>query len=106
MVEQRAAARWQDPDSQTVDHVNKTGHRFKYSEATILSHAEKNLERLFKDAWLSDDNRINQYMELHPAYLVLRYQLTGKRERGTGHTPINTRWYTSGGQGRKLARAT
>jgi len=31
-----------------ADHVNETGHRFMFSEATILSHAEKDLKEYLK----------------------------------------------------------
>jgi len=89
MAEHRAAVRRLDSNSQIDEHVNETGHRFNFSEATILSHAENDSERLFKEAWLSDDKSINRHIDLHPDYLAMCYQLARRRDRITGRRSIN-----------------
>ncbi len=53
-------------------HCVNTGHDFNLAEAKILSHASSWTASLFKEAWLSNENSINNCIELPQAYSVLR----------------------------------
>ncbi len=53
-------------------HYVDTGHGFYLAETKILSHAYSWTVRLFKEAWLSNENSINKCIELPQAYSVLR----------------------------------
>ncbi len=52
-------------------HCVDTGHGFNLAEAKILGHASSWTARLFKEAWLSNENSINKGIELPQAYSVL-----------------------------------
>ncbi len=53
-------------------HCGDTGHDFNLAEAKILSHVSSWTARLFKEAWLSNENSINKCIELPQAFSVLR----------------------------------
>ncbi len=53
-------------------HRMDTGHDFNLAEAKILSHASSWTARIFKEAWLSNENSINKCIDLPQAYSVLR----------------------------------
>ncbi len=48
------------------------GHGFNLAVATILSHVKSWAERLFKEAWPSNENSINKRIELLQVCSVLR----------------------------------
>ncbi len=53
-------------------HYVDTGHDFNLAEVKIVSHASSWTGRLFKEAWLSNENSINKCIELPQAHSVLR----------------------------------
>ncbi len=55
-----------------ASHSVDTGHIFDLAEITIRSHASSWTARLFKEAWLSNKNSLNNCIKLPQAYSVLR----------------------------------
>jgi len=50
MAEHQSDIRRQNPDSQLAEHVYQTGHALKFNEVKIIDSADKESERLVKEA--------------------------------------------------------
>jgi len=83
MAEHQSDIRRQNPDSQVAEHVYHTGHTFKFNEVQIIDSADKESERLVKEAWFSTGDTINHHVDLHPAYQALRQALSQRVNYGS-----------------------
>ncbi|VDM03419.1 unnamed protein product [Schistocephalus solidus] len=61
--------------SQVAAHTYETGHEFNFAAAKIIAHARcKTIRELF-EAWASDENSFNRFIDLVPAHRALRSHL-------------------------------
>jgi len=68
MADHQSDIRRQNPDSQLAEHVNQTGHALKFIEVKIIDSADKESERLVKEAWFSAGDTIIHHVDLNLAY--------------------------------------
>ncbi|VDN12901.1 unnamed protein product [Dibothriocephalus latus] len=52
-----------------------TSHEFDVAAAKIIAHAGSKAGRKLIEAWASDENSINRFIDLAPAYIALRRHL-------------------------------
>ncbi|VDL98057.1 unnamed protein product [Schistocephalus solidus] len=73
--EHKLAVRRGDGLSQVAAHAYETGHEFNVAATKIIAHARCKTSRELIGAWASDENLVNRFIDLAPAYKVLRRHL-------------------------------
>ncbi|VDM04343.1 unnamed protein product [Schistocephalus solidus] len=73
--EHKLAMRRGDGLSQVAAHTYETGQKFYFAATKIIAHARCKTSREFIEAWTSDENSVNRFIELAPAYRTLRSHL-------------------------------
>ncbi|VDK89509.1 unnamed protein product [Dibothriocephalus latus] len=61
--------------------IYETGHEFDFAAAMVIAHAGNKTDHEFIEAWASDENAVDRFIDLAPADIALRRQL---RADGTG----------------------
>nr|VZI42818.1 unnamed protein product [Spirometra erinaceieuropaei] len=72
MHEQKLAVRQGDALSQVAAHSYEMGHEFNFAANKIVAHAGNKAGRELIEAWASDENSPNRFVDLAPAYRTLR----------------------------------
>ncbi|BHF66464.1 hypothetical protein SprV_0200948100 [Sparganum proliferum] len=70
--EHKLAARRGDVLSQLAAHTYEMGHEFNFAAIKIVAHAGNQTGRELIEAWASDENMVNRYIDLAPAHRALR----------------------------------
>nr|VZH99563.1 unnamed protein product [Spirometra erinaceieuropaei] len=73
--EHKLAVRRGDALSQVAAHTYEMGHEFDFAATKIVAHAGDKTGRELIEAWASDENSVNRFIDLAPAYRVLRSHL-------------------------------
>ncbi|VDM05689.1 unnamed protein product [Schistocephalus solidus] len=73
--EHKLAVRRGDGLSQVAAHTYETGHEFNSTATKIIAHARCKTSRELIEAWASDENSVNGFIDLAPIYRALRSQL-------------------------------
>ncbi|VDL98800.1 unnamed protein product [Schistocephalus solidus] len=73
--EHKLAVRRGDGLSQVAAHTYKIGHEFNFAATKIIAHARCKTNRELIEAWASDENLVNRFIDLVPAYRPLRSHL-------------------------------
>ncbi|VDM04822.1 unnamed protein product [Schistocephalus solidus] len=73
--EHKHAVRRGDGLSQVAAHTYETGHEFNFAATTIIAHVRCKTNRELIEAWASDMNSVNLFIDLAPAYRLLRSHL-------------------------------
>nr|VZI02570.1 unnamed protein product [Spirometra erinaceieuropaei] len=73
--EHELAVRRGDALSQVAAHIYEMGHDFNFATTKIVAHAGNNTGRELIEAWASDENSFNRFIDLAPAYRALRSHL-------------------------------
>ncbi|VDM05566.1 unnamed protein product [Schistocephalus solidus] len=69
--EHNLAVRRADGLSQVAAHIYETGHEFNFAAMKIIAHARCKTSRELIEAWASDENSVNRFIDLAPAYKAL-----------------------------------
>ncbi|BHF66136.1 hypothetical protein SprV_0200915000 [Sparganum proliferum] len=67
--EHKLAVRRGDASSQVTAHTYEMGHEFNFAATKIVAHAGKKTGRELIEAWASDENSANRFIDLAPAYI-------------------------------------
>ncbi|BHF65463.1 hypothetical protein SprV_0200847400 [Sparganum proliferum] len=70
--EHKLAVRRGDALSQVAAHTYEMGHEFNFAATKIVAHAGNKTGRELIEAWASDENSVNRFIDLAPAYRALR----------------------------------
>ncbi|VDL85603.1 unnamed protein product [Schistocephalus solidus] len=73
--EHKLAVRRGDGLSQVAAHTYETGLEFNYAAMKIIAHARCKTSRELIEAWASNENSVNRFIDLAPAYRALRSHL-------------------------------
>ncbi|BHF70548.1 hypothetical protein SprV_0301360000 [Sparganum proliferum] len=73
--EHKLAVRRGDALSQVAAHTYEMGHEFNFAATKIVAHAGNKTGRELIEAWASDGNSVNRFIDLAPAYRALRSHL-------------------------------
>nr|VZI46279.1 unnamed protein product [Spirometra erinaceieuropaei] len=73
--EHKLAVRRGDALSQVTAQTYEMGHEFNFAVTKIVAHAGNKTGRELIEAWASDENSVNRFIDLAPAYGDLRSQL-------------------------------
>ncbi|BHF78610.1 hypothetical protein SprV_0602172300 [Sparganum proliferum] len=73
--EHKLAVRRGDALSQVAVHTYEVGHEFNFAVTKIVAHAGNKTDRGLIEAWASDENSVNRFIDLAPAYRALRSHL-------------------------------
>ncbi|BHF60594.1 hypothetical protein SprV_0100355900 [Sparganum proliferum] len=73
--EHKLAVRRGDALSQVAAHTYEMGHEFNFAATKIVAHAGNKTGRELIEAWASDENSVNRFIDLAPAYRALRSHL-------------------------------
>ncbi|BHF66703.1 hypothetical protein SprV_0200972500 [Sparganum proliferum] len=73
--EHKLAVRRGDALSQVAAHTSQMGHEFNFAATKIVVHARNKAGRELIEAWASDENSVDRFIDLAPAYRVLRSHL-------------------------------
>ncbi|BHF79535.1 hypothetical protein SprV_0702265600 [Sparganum proliferum] len=73
--EHKLAVRQGDALSQVAAHTYEMGHEFNFAAIKIVTHAGNKTGRELIEAWASDENSVNRFADLAPAYRALRSHL-------------------------------
>ncbi|VDM03632.1 unnamed protein product [Schistocephalus solidus] len=73
--EHKLAVRRGDDLSQVAAHTYETGHEFNFAAMKIIAHAICKTSQELIEAWASDENSVNRFIDLAPAYRALRSHL-------------------------------
>nr|VZI19318.1 unnamed protein product [Spirometra erinaceieuropaei] len=73
--EHKLAVRRGDALSQVAAHTYEMGHEFDLAATKIVAHAGKKTGRRLIEAWASDENSVNRFIDLAPTYRALRIHL-------------------------------
>ncbi|VDL96746.1 unnamed protein product [Schistocephalus solidus] len=73
--EHKLAVRWGDGLSQVAAHRYETGYEFNFEATKIIAHAKCKTSREWIEAWASDENSVNRFIDLVPAYGAVRSHL-------------------------------
>ncbi|BHF85270.1 hypothetical protein SprV_1002843300 [Sparganum proliferum] len=73
--EHKLAVRRGDALSQVAAHTYEMGHEFNFAATKIVAHAGNKTGRESIEAWASDENSVNRFIDLAPAYRALRSHL-------------------------------
>ncbi|BHF70404.1 hypothetical protein SprV_0301345400 [Sparganum proliferum] len=58
-----------------LSQVDEMGHEFNFAATKIVAHAGNKTGRELIEAWVSDENSVNRFIDLAPAYRALRSHL-------------------------------
>ncbi|BHF78930.1 hypothetical protein SprV_0602204700 [Sparganum proliferum] len=86
--EHKLAVRRGDASSQVAAHTYEMGHELNFSATKIVAHAGNKTGRELIEAWASDENSVNQFIDLAPAYRALRSRL-----QSWAYMPYNCRLF-------------
>ncbi|VDM01445.1 unnamed protein product [Schistocephalus solidus] len=76
--EHKFAVRPSDGLSQVAAHTYETGHKFNFAATKIIAHARCKTSRKLIEVWAFDENSVNRFIDLAPAYRTPRnYLQTG-----------------------------
>ncbi|VDL99864.1 unnamed protein product [Schistocephalus solidus] len=70
--EHKLAVRRGDGLAQVAAYTYETGHEFNVAAAKIIANARCKTSRELIEAWASDGNSVNRFIDLAPAYRALR----------------------------------
>ncbi|BHF58455.1 hypothetical protein SprV_0100140700 [Sparganum proliferum] len=73
--EHKMAVRRGDALSQVAAHAYEMGHEFIFAATKIIVHAKNKTGRELIEAWASDENWVDRFIDLAPAYRALRSHL-------------------------------
>ncbi|BHF62568.1 hypothetical protein SprV_0200555000 [Sparganum proliferum] len=73
--EHKLAVRRGDALAQVAAHTYEMGHEFNFTATKIVAHAGNKTGRELIEAWASDENSVNRFIDLAPAYRALRSHL-------------------------------
>ncbi|BHF82888.1 hypothetical protein SprV_0802602700 [Sparganum proliferum] len=73
--EHKLAVRRDDALSQVAAYTYEMGHDFNFAAIKIVAHAGNKTGRELIEAWASDENSVNRFIDLAPAYRALRRHL-------------------------------
>nr|VZI24887.1 unnamed protein product [Spirometra erinaceieuropaei] len=73
--EHKLAVRRGDALSQVAAHTYEMGHEFDFAATKIVAHTGNKTGRELIEAWASDENSVNRFIDLVPAYRALRSHL-------------------------------
>ncbi|BHF83676.1 hypothetical protein SprV_0902682000 [Sparganum proliferum] len=73
--EHKLAVRRDDALSQVVAHTYEMSHKFNFLATKLVAHAGNKTGREVIEAWASDENLVNRFFDLAPAYRALRSHL-------------------------------
>ncbi|VDM02927.1 unnamed protein product [Schistocephalus solidus] len=73
--EHKLVVRRGDGLSQVAAHNHETGHELNFAAKTIIAHAGCQTRRELLEAWVSDENSVNRFIDVAPAYRVLHVHL-------------------------------
>ncbi|BHF63257.1 hypothetical protein SprV_0200624900 [Sparganum proliferum] len=73
--EHKLAVRRGDALSQVAAHTYEMGYEFNFAATRIVAHAGNKTGRELIEAWASDENLDNRFIDLAPAYRALRSHL-------------------------------
>nr|VZI51015.1 unnamed protein product [Spirometra erinaceieuropaei] len=73
--EHKLAVRRGDALSQAAAHTYEMSHEFDFAATKIVAHAGNKTGRELIEAWASDENSVNRFIDLAPAYRALRSRL-------------------------------
>ncbi|VDM04947.1 unnamed protein product [Schistocephalus solidus] len=77
--EHKLAVRRGDGLLQLAAHTYETGHDFNFAATKIITHARCKTSRELIEAWASDENSVNRFIDLAPPYRTLRSYLWTKK---------------------------
>ncbi|VDL89035.1 unnamed protein product [Schistocephalus solidus] len=80
--EHKLAVRRGDGLSQVAAHTYETGYEFNFAATKIIGHARWNISRELIEAWASNENSVNLFIDLALAYRALH------NHPGTGTTVV------------------
>nr|VZI30546.1 unnamed protein product [Spirometra erinaceieuropaei] len=64
-----------DALSQVAAHTYEVGQESNFAATKIVAHAGNKTGRELTEAWASDENSVNQFIDLAPTYRALRSHL-------------------------------
>ena len=67
--------------SQVAEHTRSTGHQFAFDQTRVIDRGKLDHERLFKEAWYSDERCLNRHIELYSGYKVIRTRVRTQQQR-------------------------
>ncbi|VDL97314.1 unnamed protein product [Schistocephalus solidus] len=70
--EHKLVVRRGDGLSQVAAHTYETGHDFNFAATKIIARARCKTRRESIEAWASDENSVNRFVDLAPGYRALR----------------------------------
>nr|VZI24470.1 unnamed protein product [Spirometra erinaceieuropaei] len=73
--EHKLAVQRDDALSLVAAHTYEMGHELKFAATKIVAHAGNKTDRELTEAWTSDENSVNRFIDLAPAYRALRSHL-------------------------------
>ncbi|BHF85863.1 hypothetical protein SprV_1002903700 [Sparganum proliferum] len=73
--EHKLAVRRGDALSQVAAHTYEMGHELNFAATKIVAHAGNKTGRELIEAWASDENSVNRFIDLAPAYRALHSHL-------------------------------
>nr|VZI20302.1 unnamed protein product [Spirometra erinaceieuropaei] len=73
--EHKLAVRRGDALSQVAAHTYEVDHEFDFAATKIVAHAGTKTGQGLIEAWASDENSVNRFIDLAPAYRALRSHL-------------------------------
>ncbi|BHF57799.1 hypothetical protein SprV_0100074500 [Sparganum proliferum] len=73
--EHKLAVRRGDALSQVAAHTYEMGHEFNFAATKIIARARNKTGRELNEDWASDENSVNRFIDLAPAYRALRGHL-------------------------------
>ncbi|VDN30422.1 unnamed protein product [Dibothriocephalus latus] len=73
--EHKRAVQRGDESSQVAAHTYNSGHEFNYVAARVIAHVGNKTGRELVEAWVSDENSFNRFIDLAPANIALRGHL-------------------------------
>ncbi|BHF65685.1 hypothetical protein SprV_0200869800 [Sparganum proliferum] len=73
--EHKLAVRRGDVVPQVAADNYEMGHEFNFAATKIVAHAENKTGRELIEAWVSEENPANRFIDLTPAYRALRNHL-------------------------------
>ncbi|VDM00837.1 unnamed protein product [Schistocephalus solidus] len=73
--EHKLAVKRSDNLSQVAANTYEPGNEFNFAATTIIAHGRSKTSREVIEAWASDENLVNRFIDLAPAYRALRSHL-------------------------------
>ena len=72
LKEHQADVRHSRPNSKIYQHKRDCDHSMNFEEAKVLYHCGRTEQRLFLEAWATNDTTLNRAIELNDAYNALK----------------------------------